>query len=263
MLMKYPVEQLLIEDNIDCHEVRSTIYDNKLVLLHFFITHPDDESSLPQFKMGYELYTIADLEEDSKNIKPKEENIEYFTLVHANDQANILFNFSNAEQEIQKNEWTGEQPILVDEDSQDSSSPMSAENISVNKNLRYVSEMADNSIYNTDDIVTTDTYLAQKDDVLNESDINSENEKNKTHSIWNSEIHWKKYKQCSVEEFIKIFKQYKPYIGLLIPKNLDTECSLNIDMEDLFGTSFDVVRIKNNLFSDDDDNIVGGSVNFS
>lgn len=262
--MEYPVEQLLIDDSIDCHEVRSTVYDNKLVLLHFFITHPDDDSSLPEFKMGYERYSI-DNSDSEKNIKPQDENIEYFTLVQPNDQADILFHFANDESiAIQKNEWTGEKTNILENSEENSDlSPTSGENISVNKSLRYVSEMADNSIYNTDDVVTTETYLAQKDDSFKEKEISLDSSDNKTHSIWNSEIHWKKYKQLNVEDFIKTFKQYKPYIGLYIPKNLDTESALNIQMEELFGTAFDIVRIKNNLFSDDDNNIVGGSVNLS
>lgn len=263
--MKYPVEQLLIEDDIDCHEVRATVYDKHLVLLHFFITHPEDDSSLPEFKMGYERYTI-DSDENQKNIKPKEDNIVYSTLIHVNDQANILFNFSsNPNLDLQKNEWTGEQPEIIEGNTADSElSPMSPENISVNKDLRYVSEMADNSIYSTDDVINTDTYLAQKDESIKEANTSYfDSSEGKTHSIWKSEIHWKKYKECSVEEFITVFKKYKPYIGLFIPKNLDTESAFNIQMEELFGAAFDIVRIKNNLFSDDDNNMVGGSVSLS
>ena len=35
-----------------------------------------------------------------------------------------------------------------------------------------------------------------------------------------------------------------------IPANLDTESRMNIEMEDLFGTSFDVVRLQNKFLND-------------
>lgn len=260
--MKYPIEKLLNNETIDCHEVRATLYENKFILLHFFITH--NEEDLPEFKMGYERYntTLKDLNYDDK--KPRDHSIDKYCLLNTNDQANILFHVDDISL-AQKNEWTGEQPELIPDHT--SLSPNSPENVTVNKNLRHVSEMADNSIYNTDDIINTPTYLAEKDTSVQYFDTlpeeASQNNQHTSHSIWTSDIHWKKYQKVSNEELLELFKKYKPYIGIKIPKELDTESNINIDMEQLFGTSFDFVRIKNNLFHEEDDNISGGTVNLS
>lgn len=267
-IMNYAIEKLLKNQKIECHEVRATIIDNKHVLLHFFITQYKEIDSLPQFKMGFERYH-ATVQEISKEDKPNKEKLEHYAMINVSEHDTVLFNDpeQHEEQVAQRNEWTGEQPSIAANGIDESSlSPNSPENISVNKNLRYVSEMADNSIYATDDVITTSTYLAKKDSAVedpNALDTLDDVDSTKSHSIWTSEIHWDKYHKCSNEELLSLFKKYKHYIGTSIPKNLDTETNLNIDMEHLFGASFDVLRIKNNLFSDNDsndDNLVGGTV---
>lgn len=247
--MNYPIENLLKNQKIQCHEIRGTIYEGYNVLLHFFITQSKLDNALPEFKIGYEKYdtTSKDLEKDYP--KPLETLIKEYNWINNTDTHSTLFNLGT---DTNKNEWTGEQEDLLTEDNKSSNlSPHSAENVSVNKNLRYVSEMADNSIYSTDDIFTEKTYLATKDTSLMDTEALKEKSDNeKPTSSWSSYIHFNKFKHCSNEEALELFKKYKPYIGITIAPDLDTDSRLNNDMENLFGLSFDVVRIKNKLFSE-------------
>lgn len=247
--MNYPIENLLKNQKIQCHEIKGTIYEGYHVLLHFFITQSKTHGSLPEFKIGYEKYdtTSKDLEKD--NPKPLEKLIKEYNWINITDNHTTLFNFGT---ETHKNEWTGEQADLLTEDNNSSSlSPHCAENVSVNKNLRYVSEMADNSIYNTDDVITEKNYLATKDTSLMDAKaLQEKSENEKSNSLWNKYIHFNKFQHCSNEDLLELFKQYKPYIGVSIEPELDSHSRLNNDMENLFGLSFDVVRIKNKLFSE-------------
>lgn len=265
--MKYPIEQLLTNEKILCHEIRASTYQSNHVLLHFFITEPkNNDNELPQFSLGYERYKATNKEIEKDDSKPEQDNIEIFAMIKHNDHPHLLFNYSDEKFEHieqQKNDWTGEQPDMISNPNSNetsSLSPISANNIAMNKNLRNVSEMADNSIYRTDDVITEKTYLSTQDSSLQEfqSDTAKEihdNEHKKYHSIWTSHIHFNKFEQCNNVELLDLLRKYKPYIGLKIPPSLDSESPTNIDMESIFGTSFDFLRIKNKLThkNDDDD----------
>lgn len=274
--MKYHIEELLKDDKIECHEIRATTHNNTHVLLHFFITTSTlNKNSLPKFKMGYEHYKATAKEIEKANSKPEEDNILSYSFLNKSDNADILFSqFPTSKVEVQyKNEWTGEnsqQVLNTSSTEQKIASSMSSENISTNKNLRYVSEMDDNSIYGSDDLITEKNYLETKDASLqarnkenalsvaatsgdldaaqfysNLNDTNTSTQK--SHSVWRSKIHFDKFEQCSNEEMLHLFKHYQIYIEQHVPVNLDTESRMNIDMETIFGTSFDLLRIKNNL----------------
>lgn len=246
--MNYQIEKLLENQKIKCHEIRATMYSGHHLLLHFFITQPESADTLPQFKIGYEIYGASAVDLVSDNTKPLEPLIKELGLIEPSDKIHSIFNFGHT---TEKNEWTGEQAEIVTPHGTESHlSPNSPENISVNKNLRYVSEMADNSIYAGEDVISTPNYLEAKDSTLMTVDPIENNDNTKKHSIWNSKIHFSKYQHVSNEELLELFKKYKSYIDVKIPSNLDTESRLNIEMEDLFGASFDVVRLQNKIFND-------------
>lgn len=247
--MNYQIERLLENEKIKCHEVRATMYSGHHLLLHFFITQPDIVDSLPQFKIGYEVYGVSAKDLVSDNNKPLEPLIKEYGLLDSSDTIHSIFNFGNT---TAKNEWTGEQAdLLTHHDTQSVLSPNTADNVSMNKNLRHVSEMVDNSIYAGEDIISTPNYLKERDSTLITVDPIVVTEDNKKqHSIWTSDIHFNKYQHCSNEEMLELFKKYKGYIDMNIPANLDTESRLNIEMEDLFGTSFDVIRLQNKFLND-------------
>lgn len=245
--MNYQIEKLLDTQKIKCHEIRATMYSGHHLLLHFFITQADTLNSLPQFKIGYEVYGVSGVDLVSDNSKPLEPLLKDMGLIEVSDNIHSIFNFGHT---TEKNEWTGEQAeILTQHGTESHLSPTSAENISVNKNLRYVSEMADNSIYAGEDVISTPNYLEEKDSTLMTVDP-IDNDNTKKHSIWHSKIHFSKYQHVSNEELLELFKKYKGYIDVKIPPNLDTESRLNIEMEDLFGASFDIVRLQNKMFND-------------
>lgn len=249
--MNYQIEKLLGNDKIKCHEIRATMYSGHHLLLHFFIIQPDIVDALPKFKIGYETYGVSAKDLVSDNNKPLEELIRDYELLTASDTVHSIFNFGKT---TTKNEWTGEQAELLTHNGVESSlSPNSSENVAVNKNLRHVSEMADNSIYGGEDVISRPNYLAEKDSSLMTIDPiveTSESEDKKIHSIWTSSIHFSKFQHCSNEDMLELFKKYKGYIDMDIPANLDTESRMNIEMEDLFGTSFDVVRLQNKFLND-------------
>lgn len=250
--MNYQIEKLLNNDKIKCHEIRATMYSGHHLLLHFFITQPDIVDALPQFKIGYETYGVSAKDLVSDNNKPLEQLIRDFGLLDSSNTVHSIFNFGK---ETTKNEWTGEQAELLTHHGAESPlSPNSSDNIAMNKNLRHVSEMADNSIYAGEDVITKRNYLAEKDSTLMTIDpivdTSVENDDKKTHSIWTSSTHFSKFQHCSNEDLLELFKKYKGYIDMEIPANLDTESRLNIEMEDLFGTSFDVVRLQNKFLND-------------
>lgn len=267
--MKYHIEKLLSHEKILCQEIRATIYENEHVLLHFLITQDEeDKNALPEFKMAYEQYRATPEDIEKHKVHTQDDLINHFALIKSSDHQNVLFNtpYANTAEYQQKNEWTGEQPEIVRESNSVEGSHLSAtssENIAVNKNLRYVSEMADNSIYATDDVVTEKTYLSTIDSSVDNVDKSEndhevleeikDNEKKHNHSIWTTNIHFDRFEQCTNEELFVLFRKYKPYIGVNIPPHLDTETNLNIDMESIFGVSFDIVRVKTNLFHNDDD----------
>lgn len=257
--MKYPIEDLFKHEKILCHEVRATVSDNQHILLHFFISQPLIENQLPRFKMGFEVYeknknyvdnTVDEYtsSSDSKTIKeinhPKSDQILDYSFIYIEDTSNVLFINEGLNEKILKNEWTGEKE---DDD------------VGMNNNVRYVSEMTDNSIYNTDASTKKPTYLShQEDETLSEPASEAmieiyKNEQKNSHSIWNSSFHFDKFSECKKEEIIILFNKYKGYIAAQISPNLHTESKLNIDMESIFGTSFDIVRIKTNLFNNHDD----------
>lgn len=277
--MKYPIEQLLTNEKIICHEVRASTYETNHVLLHFFITEEkNNEYSYPVFKMGYERYKATADEIEKNSSSPSQERIRHVSFISTNDHPNVLFTHPdavNGDYQL-KNDWTGEQPEIINHPSSFDTSHLSGtspQNIATNKNLRYVEEMVDNSIYATDDVLTEKTYLASKDSAfihapLDDSNKHSdaikemkENEQKSSHSIWTSEIHFDKFEQCTNEELLDLLRKYKPYIGVHIRPNLDTESSLSIDMVSVFGVSFDVLRLRTNLFNKDkDDHLEGQGV---
>lgn len=245
--MNYQIEKMLENQKIQCHEIRATMYSGRHLLLHFFITQPENIDALPQFKIGYEIYGVSAVDLVSDNNKPQEPLIKELGMIECSDKIHSIFNFGDT---TEKNEWTGEQAeLLTSHGTESHLSPNSPDNISVNKNLRYVSEMADNSIYAGEDVISTPNYLEQKDSTLMTVDPIDNQDTNKTHSIWNSKIHFNTYKHVSNEELLELFKKYKGYIDMTIPANLETESRLNIDMENLFGASFDIVRLKNKIFN--------------
>lgn len=250
--MSYHIENLLKNEKIKCHEIRATMYGGQHLLLHFFITQSDIKDSLPQFKIGYETYGVSAKDLVSDDSKPLDDLIKDYSLLSSTDNAHSVFNFG----ETSKNEWTGEQSEILSPNGIASSlSPQSADNVSVNKNLRHVSEMADNSIYSGEDVISTPNYLSEKDSTLMTTTNIEQEDIKKSHSIWNSDIHFSKFKHCSNEDLYELFKEYKCYINININPDLDTESRLNIDMEKLFGTAFDIVRIQNKLFNDNHEKI--------
>lgn len=245
--MNYQIEKLLENQKVKCHEIRATMYSGHHLLLHFFITQSTVTESLPEFKIGYEVYGVTGVDLVSNNNKPLEARIKEMGILSASDSTHTIFNFGHT---TEKNEWTGEQAeILTPHGTESHLSPNSSENISVNKNLRYVSEMADNSIYAGEDIISTPNYLEEKDSTLMTVDPIDNSDNSKKHSIWNSKIHFTTYQHVSNENLLELFKKYKSYIDVKVPPNLDTESRLNIDMEELFGASFDIVRLTNKIFN--------------
>lgn len=209
--MNYPIEKLLNNDKIKCHEIRATMYGGKHLLLHFFITQPFLDNYLPQFKMGYETYSVSAKDLISDNNKPLEGLIKDYALLNADDNISSLFSYA----EPTKNEWTEEQEDLMN--------------------------------YNNSQSVLSSHYTLMPAPSL----LGDSYEDTKIHSIWNSEIHFNKFKHCSNEDIYKLLKEYKGYIDMSIPADLDTESKLNIEMETLFGASFDMMRIKNKFLHDD------------
>lgn len=234
--MKYNIEQLLKDEDVSCHEVRGTKYNGKDILLHFFITKKD--SLLPKFKMGYEIYNSLNIEDKIKEEEFEKHNPIQYALINNTDKISILYGNIH----LQKNEWTGEK---VD--------PVSPENISVQTEVRYVNEMADNSIYHTEIAERQEAIFDEQ--VSNDSQISDskkemiENELRDSHSIWKTKYHFDKFSECSNKEMIELFEKYLPYVNREIPSKLDTEDKLNIDMESIFGKSFDMLRIKNKMMS--------------
>lgn len=242
--MKYTIENLLTDEKIVCHEIRGTKHDNKEILLHFFITQK--ENHLPQFKMAYELYNPTSIEKTAKNFELHKNSPTQYALLSNEDNNSVIF----GNMHIEKNEWTGEKINPLDNPNTDQ--------VNGQIEVRYISEMADNSIYHEEIAIKQQEIIDENNHQINDLKHPTErtkeiikNEAKNSHSIWTTPFHMEKFSVCSKEEMLELLSKYKPHINHYIPTKLDTESKLNIDMESIFGASFDVVRVKNNLFHKD------------
>ena len=215
--MKYAIESLFNNTNVLCHETRVTSQNAENWVLHFLICQ-DSKDTLPYFTMGYEYYTdTADM------AKP---------LVRSTN--NSLTSYLEGDHIKEKTDYgyIHSYGLLSATDTeQDLFTPNAA--------LR--------SGFPTSDTLATHTTYSKP-----YSDEVKTQEKDKTHSIWHSDIHLSKERKVNNADFSFLLNKYKHYIAKEITPKLNRESDFNIDMEKIFGISFDWERVKTDMWGKDD-----------
>jgi hypothetical protein len=265
--MKRPIEQLIKYDDILCHETRAT-EDNSgnWWLLHCFIAK--DDKSNPCFLMGCEQYSPEFNATRKIAYTPYGQDLSYNKIMSNKDYAektkygylNQLFlcTPTQADTVFTASATSINARVL------DPSVPLDVATGERIKHQNY-EEMVDNSIYSEDAIAKGEVMdeLSARDygtTSVHTSDLGAtsstvpgnfeykDTDDKETHSLWHSDIHFSKVKELNTSEFLSCFNKYKQYINQQITPNINQESEFNIAMQDLFGTSYDLQRIKTKIF---------------
>jgi hypothetical protein len=281
IFMKHAINILLKNTDVLCHEVRFAKEQpsENSWLLHFLLCH-DKDGTRPYFAMGYEYYTPElnserrlsaplnalsneaaipahrKVEDVTLNKEVADEKTPYgyisgFGMITPHDTNRILFNSAYQSQHTSQRamaepsvvQATVAQHILHSEDgdymllsehveAQTTTDPTLSQ---ANRNVR---EMTDSALYGdtgkTTDLSTQPNYQA--------------NDGKHFHGIWNADIHWSKTHEVDISTLYELFDKYQPYIGKSLPANLPPDSQFNVEMEQIFGASFDVERLKTGWF---------------
>lgn len=283
--MKHAINILLKNTDVLCHEVRFAKEQpsENSWLLHFLLCH-DKDGTRPYFAMGYEYYTpelsmdrrlsaplnalsneaaipahttVEDitLSKDLADEKTPYGYIAGFGMIMPADTNRILFNPAYQNQNTSQRplatgvestvvQATIAQQVLHSEDGDymllNKQVEVQTDDPTLAASNRNVREMKDSALYGdtgktaTTDLSTQPNYQA--------------NDGKHFHGIWNADIHWSKTHEVDISTLYELFDKYQPYIGKSLPANLPPDSQFNVEMEQIFGASFDFERLKTGWF---------------
>lgn len=281
--MKRPIEQLINYDDILCHETRAT-QDNtgNWWLLHCFLVKNDHTN--PCFQMGCEQYSPQFNNARKIAYTPYGQDLAHNNILSNKDYAektkygylNQLFLCTPTQSDAIFTSATSSSVGLNSLDPSialDATTRSNMDTIADRRmNQRNYEEMVDNTVYSED-------ALAKGEAIPNRSaldyDVSSplnpsardlstselpatphlgsgfeykDTDDKETHSVWHSDVHFSKVKELNTSEFLSCFNKYKNYINQEITPNINNESEFSVAMQDLFGTSYDLQRIKTKIF---------------
>lgn len=266
--MKRPVEQLIKYDDILCHETRATEDNNgNWWLLHCFLVKNDKTN--PCFLMGCEQYSPEFNAARKIAYTPYSQDLSYNKIESNKDYSEkTKYGYLN-----QLFLCTPTQADTIFTDSLATATSLNALNPATPLDMatserikqRDYEEMVDRSLYSEDAIAKGEVLAEQSardygTTSVHTSDLGAtastvpgnfeykETDDKETHSLWHSDVHFSKVKELNKSEFLSCFNKYKKYINQEITPNINQESEFNIAMQDLFGTSYDLQRVKTKIF---------------